>query len=122
MVAYVLIPKLAFEEHRDVLLERARKDSGYGCFQYRGDEVAVAFAYDQSAILFHIAKWRMLERAALMSDLPREVLSAPHGTAARTAVAAQHGLKVARVCRYGAATPKLFLAREAQNARITGAA
>jgi hypothetical protein len=53
MVAYVLIPKLAFEEHRDVLLERARKDSGYGCFQYRGDEVAVAFAYDQSAILFH---------------------------------------------------------------------
>jgi hypothetical protein len=37
------------------------------------------------------------------------------------AVAAQHGLKVARVCRYGAATPKLFLAREAQNARITGA-
>jgi hypothetical protein len=49
MVAYVLIPKLAFDEHRDALLERARKDSGYGCFQTRGDEVAVAFAYDASA-------------------------------------------------------------------------
>jgi len=41
MAAYVLIPNLAFEGHRDALLERARKDSGYGCFQYRGDEVAV---------------------------------------------------------------------------------
>jgi hypothetical protein len=52
MVAYVLIPKLAFEKHRDALLERARKDSTYGCFQYRGDEVAVAFAYDASAFFF----------------------------------------------------------------------
>jgi hypothetical protein len=53
MVAYVLIPKLAFDEHRDALLERARKDSGYGCFQTRGDEVAVAFAYDASAHFFY---------------------------------------------------------------------
>jgi hypothetical protein len=53
MAAYVLIPKLAFEGHRDALLERARKDSGYGCFQYRGDEVAVGFAYDASAHFFY---------------------------------------------------------------------
>jgi hypothetical protein len=53
MVAYVLISKLAFDEHRDALLERARKDSGYGCFQYRGDEVVVAFAYDASAHFFY---------------------------------------------------------------------
>ena len=26
---------------------------GYGCFQYRGDEVAVAFAYDASAHFFY---------------------------------------------------------------------
>jgi hypothetical protein len=52
MVAYVLIPKLAFE-HRDALLERARKSISYGCFQTRGDEVIVAFGYDQSAIMFY---------------------------------------------------------------------
>jgi hypothetical protein len=53
MAAYVLIPNLAFEGHRDALLERARKDSGYGCFQYRGDEVAVGFAFDASAHFFY---------------------------------------------------------------------
>jgi len=52
MVAYVLIPKVAFDEHRDALLERARKDSGYGCFQYVGDEVRVAFAHDACAHFF----------------------------------------------------------------------
>jgi hypothetical protein len=41
MAAYVLIPNLAFEGHRDALLERARKDGGYGRFQHRRDEVAV---------------------------------------------------------------------------------
>jgi hypothetical protein len=54
MVAYVLIPKLAFEEHRDALLERARKSRAYGCFRYFGDEVEVAFANDYSAISFHM--------------------------------------------------------------------
>jgi hypothetical protein len=53
MVAYVLIHKLAFDQHRDALLERARRESTYGCFQYRGDEVAVAFACDASAYLFY---------------------------------------------------------------------
>jgi hypothetical protein len=52
MVAYVLIPKVAFDEDRDALLERARKDSGYGCFQHVGGEVRVAFAYDASACFF----------------------------------------------------------------------
>ena len=53
MVAYVLIPKLVFDKHRDALLERARKSISYGCFQTRGDEVIVAFGYDKSAIMFY---------------------------------------------------------------------
>jgi hypothetical protein len=53
MLAYVLIPKLAFEEQRDALLERARKSSSYySCFQSGADEVAVAFASDEAAISF----------------------------------------------------------------------
>jgi hypothetical protein len=47
MVAYVLIPKVAFDEHRDALLKRAREDLHYGYFQYRGDEVVVAFAQER---------------------------------------------------------------------------
>jgi hypothetical protein len=52
MVAYVLIPTLQFNEHREALLERARKDSSYGCFQVLGDEAVIAFACDASAGLF----------------------------------------------------------------------
>jgi hypothetical protein len=52
MVAYVLIPTFQFNEHREALLERARKDSSYGCFQVLGDEAVVAFAYDASAQFF----------------------------------------------------------------------
>ena len=33
MVAYVLIPKLAFDEHRDALLERARKTAAMAVFK-----------------------------------------------------------------------------------------
>jgi hypothetical protein len=54
MVAYVLIPKLAFEEHRDALLERAREDLHYGYLQYRGDEVVVAFAQEDNADFFRL--------------------------------------------------------------------
>jgi hypothetical protein len=53
LVTTAVIRRLAFDEHRDALLERARKDIGYGCFQYRGDEAAVAFAYDASAHFFY---------------------------------------------------------------------
>jgi hypothetical protein len=54
MLAYVLIPKLAFDGQVDALRDRAKKShSYYSCFQACADKVAVAFSCDDSAISFH---------------------------------------------------------------------